>query len=880
MFTSDKSSLPDHLNTTSKNSIGLIALVFIVFATFFSSHSALAVDNDLSYLPEGQNYDPSIPKPADVLGYPVGTWHVRHDQLVNYMRALDQASDRISLNVTGYTHEQRPLLLMTITAPENRPDLEQIRQAHLARLSNGESASASDPLVIYMGYSVHGNEPSGSNAALLVAYHLAASQSPEVKKLLSENVVLLDPSMNPDGLSRFAQWANMHKGYNLVTDPMHREHREHWPSGRTNHYWFDLNRDWLLLTHPESKARIHQFHQWRPHILTDFHEMGTNSTFFFQPGIPSRKNPWTPDTNVSLTNALAKFHAQALDADKELYFTEESFDDFYYGKGSTYPDAHGSIGILFEQASSRGHAQESINGVVEFPRTIQNQVTTSLSTFAGALATKADIAAYQKQFFDDTKKLIDDDDLHGFVVSANKDLARFDRMLAILDAHQVQFSVLSENADLNDRVFAKDNSVYIPLNQAQYRLIRSLFSERTRFLDNTFYDVSNWNIGLAFNVPYYGVKQSERRKIKTGAQTWQTKQLSNQLNAINEQAYAFTFQWHSSKAPAMLQHLLEKGVQVRVAGASFSALVRNDRQGQSSTHNFAAGSIMIPLGLAQPDDIAALLTQAQQEFHIPVQSIVSGLTPTGIDLGSRQFTPVMTPNVLLVGGVGTSQYDVGEIWHYLDTRVGLPATLVDLSDLGNINLQRYSHIVFASGRYQSVEKKTTDALEAWVKAGGVLIGQKSAVAWFAKQGWIDNEVLSSESIDESFSTSALQYKDKQALESKKRIAGAVFKAKIDLSHPLFFGYEDVTLPLFKTNNLVLKTSDDPFVEIANYVEKPLAAGYASDEMESLVSNTAAIVVNPVSQGVVIAFVDNIHFRGYWDGTNKLMSNAIYMSPLL
>ncbi len=853
-----------------------MATKFMLATTFaiLLSFNAAAVEDDLEYLPANQNYDSSIPKPSDVLGYPVGTWHVRHDQIVNYMYALAEASDRVSLKVTGYTHEQRPLLLMTITAPDNKGDVEQMREAHLARLSKGEAADANDPLFIYMGYSVHGNEPSGANAALLVAYHLAASQSDEVTNMLAENVVLLDPVLNPDGLSRFAQWANMHKGYNLVTDPAHREHREHWPSGRTNHYWFDLNRDWLLLTHPESKARIHQFHQWRPHILTDFHEMGTNSTFFFQPGVPSRKNPWTPNTNVTLTGALGKFHAQALDDNKELYFTEESFDDFYYGKGSTYPDAHGSIGILFEQASSRGHAQESINGLVEFPRTIQNQVTTSLSTFKGAMANKAAIAAYQAQFYKDTQKLIDDDDLHGYVINGTNDYARFERMLAILQAHQIRFSPLSSDLTLFDEKYSAENSIYIPLDQAQYRLIRSLFSERTSFVDNTFYDVSNWNIGLAFNLPYQAVKQSDRRKIKLSDNAYVEQSIDNNAE-LDENAYAYVFEWHNSKAPAMLQQLLEDGVQVRVAGDGFTAKIKS-----GDTQTFSAGSIMIATGLKQPENLLDLLKQAQSDFGIAVHNISSGLTPTGIDFGSRQFAPVDKPDVLLVGGIGTNQYEVGEIWHYLDTRVGVPATLVDLVNLGSLDLSRYSHIIFASGRYNSVSQKATSALANWVKSGGVLIGQKSATAWFAKQGWIDNEVLSDETVDASFPTEGLEYKDRQALASKKRIAGASFMTNIDLSHPLFFGYERAQLPMFKTSNFVLKSVDDPFVEIANYVDKPLAAGYASDEMASLVSNSTAVVVKPISRGAVIAFVDNIHFRGYWDGTNKLMANAIYMSPLL
>ena len=142
------------------------------------------------------------------------------------------------------------------------------------------------------------------------------------------------------------------------------------------------------------------------------------------------------------------------------------------------------------------------------------------------------------------------------------------------------------------------------------------------------------------------------------------------------------------------------------------------------------------------------------------------------------------------------------------------------------------------------------------------------------------KVLSSEAIDKSFPTTDLQFKDMDDLAAKKRVAGAVFMAEIDRSNPIFFGFERDVLPLFKTSNLVVQGADDPFVEAANYIEKPLAAGYASDEIEELVSKTAAVIAKSTGQGVVIGFVDNVHFRGYWDGTNKLMANAIFMSPLL
>ncbi|MFC3122590.1 M14 family zinc carboxypeptidase [Agaribacter flavus] len=845
-------------------------VLLLLFAGSVGASHPNIKQKDQDYLPSGE-YNPDIPTPSEVLGYTVGTWHVRHDQIVRYMEVLAERSDRVSMEVTGYTHEQRPLLLLTITNRANQDNLTSIRTKHIQRIQDGSAASESDPLIFYMGYSVHGNEPSGANAALLLAYYLAASEDQAVDTLLAESVVLLDPVMNPDGLSRFSQWANMHKGYTLVADKQHREHREHWPSGRTNHYWFDLNRDWLLLTHPESKARVAQFQAWRPHILTDFHEMGTDSTYFFQPGVPSRKNPLTPDTNVTLTTELAKFHAKALDDDKQLYFSQERFDDFYYGKGSTYPDAHGSIGILFEQASSRGHKQASINGDLDFPRTIQNQLTTSLSTFEGALANKNAILAYQQQFYRETQQRIKDDDIKGYIIRKGKDHSRFERMLSILQAHNITWMSLSKDVSIEQLNFTADNSVFVPLDQLQYRLIRSLFSERKEFPDNTFYDVSNWNIALAFNLEYAAVSNSVKRKIKTKAYHPATAQASS----INTDAVALVYEWYDYKAPLLTQHLLDAGLKLRVAGEAFSSIEAGTRI------DFGAGTIVIIAAANDLTKASEHIARFEKEHgSMAVKSMSSGFTLEGVDLGSPSIVPLENPSVLLVGGKGTSQYEVGEIWHYLDTRIGIAASLVDLSDLGTIDITQYSHIIFASGNYGTVSGKTKEKLSRWINQGGVMIGQRTAVPWFVKNAWLENEVLSNEAIDRAFDTKELAFKDKAALRAKKLVAGASYETEIDLSHPLFFGFSSSRLPVFKTHNFVLEKIDDPFRDLALYPESPLLGGFTAPEMQKLIEKSVAINVSPKGQGIVISFVDNIHFRGYWDGTNKLMANAIYMSGLM
>lgn len=850
--------------------------LFMVLTLIFCN-PALAVIDKISaddgqgkpaaaFLPADTRYDDAITTPEAYLGANVGAWHVRHDQLAGYMRLLAEQSNRVSIQQTGRTHENRPLLLLTITAADNQPKVAQWRQAHLDRLQRGR-VDQDAPLFLYMGYSIHGNEPSGANASMLIAYYLAAGNSQAVNDLLTNNVVLLDPSFNPDGLSRFAQWANMHKGKQLAADPAHREHREGWPSGRTNHYWFDLNRDWLLLTHPESRARIAQMQRWRPHVVTDFHEMGTNSTYFFQPGVPSRKNPNTPQGNVTLTEALAKFHIDAFDQQGQLYFSEEGFDDFYYGKGSSYPDALGSIGILFEQASSRGHLQDSINGPLAFADTIQNQVTTSLSTFAGSLANKPALLQYQKDFADNTQKLIDKDDTAGYVMARPADHARFDAMLSLLQQHGIEYAWLSDALSWDEHNFEAGEAVFVTNNQPKYRLIKSLFSTRTNFVDNTFYDVSNWNLPLAFNLDYAALPKRRDGRLKTGSAPAKTT-----LADVPAQSYAYTLDWRHYYTPAAVQRLLEQDVMLRSAGKAFTATTAQGKQ-----HDFAAGTIVIPTGLAQPDNLVELLKQVQQDLEVPVYAIASGHTTSGIDLGSRDMQPIKEPKVLLVGGRGSREYDVGEIWHYLDTRVGIAPTLVETHRLASLALTDYTHIIVASGRYTSLGKKTTEAIDQWVKQGGTLIGQRTALRWFADQQWLDLEVVEQETIDEAFDTETLSFADQQDLYAKKLIAGAVYEADIDATHPVFFGYEQSQLPMFKTTNMIVNTDNSPFTTPATYTQAPLLAGYSASELTKLIGNSAAVVAQARGRGVVIGFVDNIQFRGYWRGTDKLLSNAIYQS---
>ncbi|MEE2800898.1 MAG: M14 family metallopeptidase [Bacteroidota bacterium] len=803
------------------------------------------------YLPQDISYDSKISKPQDVLGYVPGKWHVTHDKLVEYMRVLAQQSDRITIENRGYTFEDRPLLLLTITSPENHANLDTIQKEHLA-LSNSDGADVSNmPIVVYQGFSIHGNEASGSNAALLLAYYLAAAQGDEINNLLKNTVILFDPSFNPDGLQRFAGWVNQHKNKNVTPDGYDREYSEAWPGGRTNHYWFDMNRDWLPVQLPESQARIETFHNWMPNILTDHHEMGTNATFFFQPGIPSRTHPLTPAMNQQLTREIGNYHAAELDKIGSLYYTEESYDDFYYGKGSTFPDVNGSIGILFEQASSRGHAQNSENGVLTFPFTVRNQYTAGISTLKAAVSMREKILNYHKDFYTNARKEADNG---AIIFGDHTDAGRTDALADILRRHKIEVKRFLGNETIQGKHFSEGYAYEVPLNQKNSRLIKAMFEKRTQFQDSLFYDISAWTFPLAFDMDYV-VQKGFQRMVRSAPYNAKTRLLGNS-------DYAYLMPWNEYKTPKVLNSLLSKGIRSKVAMEPFSIEGRN----------YDYGTILIPVQnqSLSKTALAELLFELQQDNKVDIYPVQSGLT-TGIDLGSRQFRALKLPKVALLIGDGINPYDAGEIWHLFDQRYDIPLTKIDINDLNRRDLSKYNTIIVPN-TYGSPENEVIDQLKAWTRDGGTLIGYRSALRWMSSSKMLPLEFRSTENPAENIS-----FEQRSAFYGAQNIGGAIFETKLDRSHPIAFGFKDDQLPMFRNTRLFIEPHKDSFRNPITYTNSPLMSGYISDINLEALKNSVPFRHNNYGRGDVIGFTDNTQFRAFWYGTNKLLMNAIFFA---
>jgi len=835
----------------------LAALVLLLAVAPAVSAQQLPLATDFT-APGVTSYDPDIPTPQDVIGHEVGTMHTRPEQVVRYFEALAAASPRVTLGEHGRTWEGRPLVHAIVAA--EGADVEAARQAN-ARLSDAPSgvsdgALAAMPVIAYMGYSVHGNEASGTEAALLLLYHLAAGQGPAVDDVLESAVVLIDPMLNPDGRDRFVDWANGNRSGTAgqpSLDSQDREHDEPWPGGRTNHYLFDLNRDWLPLVHPESRGRMALWHSWRPQLSTDFHEMGKDATYFFQPGIPSRNNPNTPEATFDLTGEIATYHARALDRIGQLYYSEESFDDFYYGKGSTFPDVNGGVGILFEQASSRALAASTDHGRLDYATTVRNQFATSLSSLEAAVAMRERLLRHQRDFYVSTSDFARDAEVKGYVVAADAP-GRAAALADVLRRHRIRVHTLARSVEVDGERFAPPAFV-VPVDQPQGRLVKAAMERVTTFGDSLFYDVSTWTLPLAF-----GVRHAELRRDVGDLLGAELDEITYGGLKGGRASYAYLIPWGQVHAPRALARLQRAGVRVRLAKEPFEVAGRPEQ--------FERGTLIVPV--AQADAEAETVHRLASEIAGEVEVIAagSGLTPEGPDFGSRGMPVLTPPRVAVLAGEGTDSYSVGEAWHLLTERAGLPITLLNRDEVGDADLSRYTTIA-AVGYFRGFENGEHDKLKAWVREGGTLIATEYAARWAVENGFAELERREAEEDSTQY-----DYADVGTARGAQFVGGTVFEAALDPTHPLAFGHGD-RVALFKTNATAFDPSEAAGTNAALYTDAPLLSGYVSDNNLDRLAGGAALVGQRFGRGHVVLFNFDPDFRAFWWGTQGLLLNAVF-----
>ncbi len=818
-------------------------------------------------------YSGETPTPEEIIGHQIGTTHTRPAQVVEYYHAIEEASDRVQVEEHARSYEGRRLIHAFVSSPENLARLDEIRRNNRRLVEEPEQVSDEEiqdiPGVIYIGYSIHGDEASGTEAAMLTLYHLAAGEDQSVSEVLDNLVVILDPMLNPDGRDRFTDWVNGNRGRVATTDLQDREHNQAWPGGRTNHYLFDLNRDWMPTQHPESRGRIELFYDWRPQLLVDVHEMGRNATYFFQPGVPSRTHPRTPEDNQALTEEFATYHAEAFDEKGSLYYSKESYDDYYYGKGSTFPDINGSIGILFEQASSRSLKTETNIGTLTYAETIHNQFTSSLSTIEGALQMREQFMQHQRDFYRATDDWVSEQSTQGYVIAGDEHRTRARGLVNLFQRHRIRVHELGRDVEHQGRTYAAGESYYVPLQQPQARMLAAMMERRTTFPDSIFYDVSAWTMNLA-----YGVETARLAEVDEGLAGPEITEQSFPEGEIHggEADYAYLMEWDSYYAPRALYRAMEIGMFPRVATRPFTIAVDGEPR------SFDRGTIVFPLSPRDvdsdvtPEKVHDLVETMAEEDHVQLHAVSTGLSPSGIDLGSPSAEPLDQPRAALLAGDGTSSYQVGAAWHLMNERMGIPVSLLNLDDAENADLSEYNTIVVPASYGHSAELGRE--IHSWVEDGGLLITIESASHWVVREELVDEEIR--EAYDD---TTEVSYADLSRKRGAQEIGGSIFEAAVDPTHPVAYGFDE-TVALFKGNRVFLEPSDAQAATVAEYTQDPVLSGYISDENLETLRGAGAIIAREIGGGQVIMFADDPNFRAFWWGTQRLFLNAVFLGQTL
>ncbi|NLZ18924.1 MAG: zinc carboxypeptidase [Bacteroidales bacterium] len=808
------------------------------------------------FLPDTCNYNKAIPTPASVLGFEIGEYQTLPEQGVAYIKALAEASDRVLLRQYGWTHERRPLYLLIISTEQNIRDIDRIKAEH-DKLSDPSADGKTDgPVFNWFGNTIHGNETSGFNASLLLAYHLAAARTPYTQKVLENNIVLIDPMINPDGIGRFAEWVNSHRGAVPNPDEQEMEHTETWPGGRSNHYWFDLNRDWINQTQPESRYRAVAMLDWKPNIYTCAHEQGSDANYHFSPGEPTRVHPLIPDECQAFIRRLASdYYAPAFDRQGLMYFSGEVYDDYYPGRGREYLDFFGGIALLWEEQSSRGFLRNTVNGLLSFPMSIHNQLTTELATLQGATDMREELLDYQKRYYRETSR----EGSGYYVFGSSEDLASTVRLAETVSRNGVKIYRLGRTVTADGRTFVPDSAFVVPVRQARHRMVEALFEIRESYADSLSYDITGWTMPMAFNLPY--------AKVSTASQGEEFHFSDPQpAGAYSRASFAYAFEWNGFYAPRALYRLLSQGVFAKVSQDGFT----------DGKKHFSRGSVIVPLGAAYQslpqEEIHRLMQTIAREDMVDVYALDSGFT-AGHNLGSANFLRARLPRVAVIGSYEAASVPVGDLWHLMDQHYLMPLSILPSEGIAGLDLDRYN-VIFVTSGHASMSASALAKVRSWVERGGTLVTLEQGHQFLRRMG-LDGLKTKSQKLNTD-----IPYSQVASAVRAQSIPGVILEAGIDPSHPLCWGYKESRLPVFKNNAIMFEPLENRLRTPLVHSDPVLLSGNLLPRLQGMLAGTPVAVVTALGSGRAISFSIDPSFRAVWYGSSKLTANAIFWPEMI
>ncbi len=800
-------------------------------------------------------YDASVPRPESVIGHTIGSRYARPDMIVAWFRALADASPKVTLVDIGRTQEGRPQVTALISSIRNLERLDELQRAWLA----GEPDA---PLFTWHGYGVHGDEASGVQAAMAVAWYLASSPDDDVLKLLRSTVVMIDPLQNPDGYGRYATWANQTLGHTPAADPAGLERQQPWPGGRSNHYLFDLNRDWLLLQQPETVNRVRLLQAYRPVVMVDHHDRGVDQPVVLRPDDTERWHPLITEANRTLTDRLAAFQARALDRADRPYYARPEIDDFYPGKGAIWADLQGSVGMRFEQAAPRGLVEDTPQGRLTLPMAVHNHVLATLATLDGVVELSRELRAYREDYAE--RKHVPRGLPLGWIFDDGSDPSRAAAMIQVLEDQGLSVFSLTEPVRNDGREYLPGRAWVVPVLGAQAPLAHTLFADLPSDTDAAYYEISAWSLPHAFGVDA-GALSRVPGKLGADSHVNRNYGVSGRNSAV-----AWVLPWDDYHAPAVLTRLQAAGVRARLAMEAF------DSESAGQTVHFKPGAVVI-----HKADVPEM-TERKRDFLVriaagdaPLVGLDSSLSEAGPDVGSPTLVPLEPASVALIVGDGTNPEDVGSIWHALDRRLGVPVTLLEPVALDAEVLARHTHLFVADGDYSRVSEDAIAEIGRWVEQGGVLVLTRRAVTWAQSRFWLPDPG------DPGASAERYPYAEMASRDTAQRVGGAIVEVTLDRTHPLTFGIAAEHVGLMKRGRVALRPpSSNPFTVVGAYGPKPLLSGYLPEDYTQHIADSPAILAVPRGEGVIIAFADAPAFRAAWWVGERLLSNAVSFGSVI
>ncbi|WP_428327737.1 M14 family metallopeptidase [Mucilaginibacter sp.] len=826
-------------------------------------------------------FSQAIQSPEKFLGYKLGDQFTPHYKVVEYFKYIAQVSKNVKLLQYGSTNEGRPLLAMFIASDENIGKLEDIRQNNL-RLAGLETVTAASgntvktttlagttnsPVICWLSYNVHGNEPSSSEASMATLYDLVDPSNTRVAAYLKNTVVVIDPCLNPDGRERYLNFYNSVKGATPDANPASREHAEPWPGGRVNHYYFDLNRDWAWQTQKETQARLALFSQWLPEVHVDYHEQGYNAPYYFAPAAePMHKviTPWQREFQTT----IGKNNAKYFDQNGWLYFTKQEFDLLYPSYGDTYPLYNGSIGMTYEQGGiSAGLAVLTRTGdTLKLADRIAHHHSTSLSTLETVSANAQKLLEQFKKFYDNSRSNPPGE--YKTYVIKNDNIDKVNALTKTLDRNGIQYG-FGLNATVSgynyitgktEQFTAGANDLVINAYQPKSVLLNVLLEPKTFMTDSNTYDITAWSLAYAYGLKAYGVKESFKPASPTIALA------AKQQVLVNTHAYAYVSTWQSVNDVKFLAALLKAGIKVRYSEKPFDAAGKK----------FAAGTLLITRAGNDRADFDQRVAQIATSLNQDLTPLMSGFVDKGYDLGSDVIRYIHQPHVLLVAGDAVSSEGMGEIWHFFEQQIGYPVSLVRYQDLNRAKLGDFDVVIFPDGYYDDFP---SDKLQSWVRDGGKLIALQNAVAELVdKKGFLikrkeDKKDDKADAKTKPQPVKLYDDRDRDALRSS--VPGAIYKLNLDNTHPLGFGLPPYYYSIKLSDDVYDFLGDDGW-NVGTIKGNGYVAGFVGQKSKDKIKDGLLLGVQSMGRGTVVYMVDDPIFRSFWENGKLLFSNAVFM----